>query len=109
MKLIVNARISFRAPIVCSMKLLLHTVNAGVKVGWQFLKADAGTGEYSSIIRFVRCKSASTCIHEVAKELPASGDLKEGEALLLSHSVQSCTGGHAASHTLHTISITLLS
>ena len=45
--------------------------------------------------------SSSTCVHEVAKELPASGDLKEGESLLLGHPVQCCTSGHAASHSLH--------
>ena len=41
-----------------------------------------------------------TCVHEVAEELPASGDLKEGEALLLGYSVQGSTCGHASRHTL---------
>lgn len=50
----------------------------------------------------VRRRGAQTCIHEVAKELPAGRHLKEGEPLLLSHPVQCCTGGHAASHPLHT-------
>ena len=49
-----------------------------------------------------QCK-LGTCVHEVAEELPSSGDLKEGEALLLGHAVQGCTGGHAASNSLHTM------
>ena len=42
-----------------------------------------------------------TCIHEVAKELPASGHFKECQVLLLSYPVQCSTGGHATCHSLY--------
>ena len=47
-------------------------------------------------------QQAGTCVHEVAKELPASGHLKEGQVLLLRYPVQSSTGGHTTRHTLCT-------
>ena len=41
-----------------------------------------------------------TCVHEVAKELPAGRHLKEVQLLLLGHAVQGAAGGHAARDTL---------
>ena len=49
-----------------------------------------------------------TCIHEVAKELPAGGHFKECQVLLLRYPVQCGTGGHAACHSLHNHKISLI-
>ena len=45
-------------------------------------------------------REVHTCVHEVTKELPARGHLKEGQILLLSYPIQGCTGGHASCYTL---------
>lgn len=39
-------------------------------------------------------------VHQVTKELPASGCLKEGQVKGLGHTVQGSTGGHGAGDTL---------